>query len=225
MLVHLPGSRLARQAFLADRPWAKAGAQVGTVRPTMSPFSTGSEAPNLTVWPEVGAEHVDRALAAQVVARRVGAGTRRRIARRASGGVPKKPLKKERWLLVGWARVSVQDLTLPSRGTRNGRLVLVGADLEAGDAADRLAGRLGAGGVGRRRGLAEDDRRAASVVAAPAPPTRGDEPASQRRQTISSRRRHDAALAKTSTCTCSSRRVTCTARQISHRDGRSGYSR
>ena len=45
---------------------------------------------------------------------------RRRIARRASGGVPKKPLKKLRWLLVGWARVSVQDLTLPSRETRKG---------------------------------------------------------------------------------------------------------
>ena len=47
-------------------------------------------------------------------------GTRRRIARRASGGVPKKPLKKLRWLLVGWARVSVQDLIVPSVWTRNG---------------------------------------------------------------------------------------------------------
>ena len=47
-------------------------------------------------------------------------GTLRRIARRASGGVPKKPLKKLRWLLVGWARVSVQDLIVPSVLTRNG---------------------------------------------------------------------------------------------------------
>ncbi|MFP5388669.1 MAG: hypothetical protein ACLGG5_05140 [Thermoleophilia bacterium] len=46
--------------------------------------------------------------------------TRRRIARRASGGVPKKPLKKERWLLVGCERVSVQDLILPSLRTRKG---------------------------------------------------------------------------------------------------------
>ena len=47
-------------------------------------------------------------------------GTRRRIARRASGGVPKKPLKKERWLLVGCERVSVQDLILPSLRTLKG---------------------------------------------------------------------------------------------------------
>src|ERR1700760_4319037 len=45
---------------------------------------------------------------------------RRRIASRASGGVPKKPLKKLRWLLVGWARVRVQDLIVPSVWTRNG---------------------------------------------------------------------------------------------------------
>src|SRR5436305_9313711 len=49
--------------------------------------------------------------------------TRRRIARRASGGVPKKPLKKERWLLVGCARVRVQALIVPSWGTRNGSCV------------------------------------------------------------------------------------------------------
>jgi hypothetical protein len=34
---------------------------------------------------------------------------RRRIARRASGGEPKKPLKNERWLLVGWASERDQD--------------------------------------------------------------------------------------------------------------------
>src|ERR1700742_3952799 len=45
---------------------------------------------------------------------------RRRIASRASGGVPKNPLKKVRWLLVGCARVSVQDLIVPSVWTRNG---------------------------------------------------------------------------------------------------------
>src|ERR1700755_770170 len=45
---------------------------------------------------------------------------RRRIASRASGGVPKKPLKKLRWLLVGWARVRVHDLIEPSLLTRNG---------------------------------------------------------------------------------------------------------
>src|SRR6188472_4238452 len=45
---------------------------------------------------------------------------RRRIARRASGGVPKKPLKKERWLLVGCERVSVQDLILPGLRTLKG---------------------------------------------------------------------------------------------------------
>src|ERR1700759_4122374 len=47
---------------------------------------------------------------------------RRRIARRASGGVPKNPLKKVRWLLVGCARVSVHDLIVPSVLTRNGLL-------------------------------------------------------------------------------------------------------
>jgi hypothetical protein len=36
------------------------------------------------------------------------------IERRASGGVPKKPLKKERCLSVGWARVRVQALIVPS---------------------------------------------------------------------------------------------------------------
>src|ERR1044072_5942583 len=45
---------------------------------------------------------------------------RRRIERRACGGVPKKPLKKVRWRLVGWGRVSVQDLTRPAGGTRKG---------------------------------------------------------------------------------------------------------
>src|ERR1700761_8936723 len=45
---------------------------------------------------------------------------RRRIASRASGGVPKKPLKKLRWLLVGWARVRVHDLIVPSVWTRKG---------------------------------------------------------------------------------------------------------
>src|SRR3954454_20893036 len=45
---------------------------------------------------------------------------RRRIAKRASGGVPKKPLKKARWLLVGCARVRVQALIVPSFGTANG---------------------------------------------------------------------------------------------------------
>ncbi len=49
-------------------------------------------------------------------------GTLRRIASRASGGVPKKPLKNERCLGVGWARVRVQALIVPSRGTENGRL-------------------------------------------------------------------------------------------------------
>ena len=86
-------------------------------------------------------------------------GTRRRIARRASGGVPKKPLKKERWLLVGWARVSVQDLIVPSCGTRNGLTRLAVADLEAGDAADRLAGQPGQDGSGVVAVLAEDHRR------------------------------------------------------------------
>src|ERR1700744_3971534 len=45
---------------------------------------------------------------------------RRRIASRASGGGPKKPLKKVRWLPVGWARVSVHDLIVPFVWTRNG---------------------------------------------------------------------------------------------------------
>src|SRR5664279_4389169 len=42
---------------------------------------------------------------------------------RASGGVPKKSLKKARCELVGWARVSVQALIVPSRGTWKGWLV------------------------------------------------------------------------------------------------------
>src|ERR1700742_5196494 len=45
---------------------------------------------------------------------------RRRIASRASGGVPKKPLKKRRWLPGGWARVSVHDLIVRLVWTRNG---------------------------------------------------------------------------------------------------------
>src|ERR1700710_1725709 len=44
----------------------------------------------------------------------------RRIASRAWGGVPKKPLKKERCLLVGCARVRVQDLIVPLCMTRKG---------------------------------------------------------------------------------------------------------
>src|SRR5690348_16287014 len=48
---------------------------------------------------------------------------RRRIARRASGGVPKKPLKKERCLLVGCARVRVQDLIVPLWLTKKGERV------------------------------------------------------------------------------------------------------
>src|SRR6476659_9921420 len=47
---------------------------------------------------------------------------RRRIESRASGGVPKKPLKKARCLLVGWARVKVQAVILPPLGTLNGSL-------------------------------------------------------------------------------------------------------
>ena len=50
-LVQAPVSRLARQTFEAPRPCEKIGAQVGTVMPMMSPFSTFSEAPNLTVCP------------------------------------------------------------------------------------------------------------------------------------------------------------------------------
>src|ERR1700760_5105043 len=45
---------------------------------------------------------------------------RRGIPRRPAGGVPKKPLKKVRWLPVGWARVSVHDLIVPLVWTRNG---------------------------------------------------------------------------------------------------------
>ena len=50
-LVQAPASRLARQTLLALSSWENIGAQVGTVMPMMSPFSTFSEAPNLTVWP------------------------------------------------------------------------------------------------------------------------------------------------------------------------------
>ena len=49
-----PGSRLARQTLLAASSWENIGAQVGTVMPMMSPFSTFSEEPNLTVWPRYG---------------------------------------------------------------------------------------------------------------------------------------------------------------------------
>src|ERR1044072_6721929 len=115
VLVHLPSSRLARQAFFAERSWAKAGAQVGMVRATMSSCSTCSEAPNLTVWPRNGVS-----TRTEPRLRRVERGGAGRVERRAGGEVTKKPLKKARWRLVGWARVSVQALTRPSRGTRKG---------------------------------------------------------------------------------------------------------
>src|ERR1044072_8267998 len=115
VFVHLPSSRLARQAFFAERSWAKAGAQVGMVRATMSSCSTCSEAPNLTVWPRNGVS-----TRTEPRLRRVERGGAGRVERRAGGEVTKKPLKKARWRLVGWARVSVQALTRPSRGTRKG---------------------------------------------------------------------------------------------------------
>src|ERR1044072_8677400 len=45
---------------------------------------------------------------------------RRRIERRARGGGPQQPLEQARRRVGGRARVSVQALTRPSRGTRKG---------------------------------------------------------------------------------------------------------
>ena len=161
VLVHLPGSRLARQAFLAGRFWAKAGAQVGIGEADDVALFDRQRGAELDRLAEVGAEHVDRALAAQVVAGRVGAGDaaqdrQARLGRSAEEAVEEGALLAGR---LGQGQRPGLDLAV-LRGTRKGRLDLVGADLEAGDAADRLAGQLRAGRVGHGRGAAEHDGRA-----------------------------------------------------------------
>ena len=152
------------------RFWAKVGAQVGTVMPTMSPFDLqrGAEFDGLA---EVGAEDLDRALGAQVVAGRVGAGDapedrQARLRRGAEEAV------EEGALLVGRLRQGQgPGLDRAAVPDQEGRLGLAVADLEAGDAAHRLAGQLGAGGVGDRRGLSEHDAGGATLAAL-APPAR-----------------------------------------------------
>ena len=152
-LVHLPGSRLARQTLLALRPCEKAGAQVGTVIAddvALLHLQVGAELDRLA---EVGAEHVDRALAAQVVARRVGAGDaaqdrQARLRRRAEEAVEEVALAVGR---LGQGQRPGLDRARPR--DPEGQLGLAVADLEAGDAADRLAGQRRAGRVGRRSRL------------------------------------------------------------------------
>src|SRR4029077_11843274 len=99
----------------------------------------------------------DRTLAAQVVAGRVGAwdaaqDRRPRLGRGAEEAV------EEGALLAGRLRQSqgpCLHLAVPSHP--EGQAALIGADLESGYAADRLAGQLRAGRVGCGRGASAHD--------------------------------------------------------------------
>ncbi len=179
MLVHLPGRRLARHEFFDERPCANAGAQVGTVRPTMSPLLDRQRGAELHGPPEERAEDTHRALPAEVEPRRArfrhpAQDREPRLRRRAEEAV------EERALLIGRLGQRQAPGLDPSVARDPEREAgLIGADLKPGDAADRLAGRIGAGRIRHRARLAEHDGRARAGRRA-GTANRGDRPSTAR---------------------------------------------
>ena len=171
-LVQVPGARLARQTLL-DGEFLGEGRGPGRHGDAddvaLFDLQRGAELDRLA---EVGAEDLDRALAAQVVAGRVGAGDapqdrQARLRRGAEEAV------EEGALLVGrLGQGQGPGLDRAGVGDQEGRAGLAVADLEAGDAADRLAGQPRAGGVRDGRGLAEHHGGAWGRLAALVPAAR-----------------------------------------------------
>src|SRR5579859_6326501 len=116
VLVHCARPRLARQEVSLAKPSARAGAQVGTVRATTSPFFTGIEVSsgNCADSPKYGSSLMGGpwAMSFQV---RLGFFCSRRIAMAASAGPPSLVLKNLIWLAFGLDCVIVHATIDPER--------------------------------------------------------------------------------------------------------------